>query len=276
MKIFAVLVSVWVLLISTISVSVWVSVTGISLLLYHTSDKTYSGLLDWLHFLNKAAIVCQECAVTDNVPLWTEDCTFSVVVRQSLGDQDCTTQYNCCLPSTTDCRRFCLFKFCTVLLQCSWHDSVMLISTLLLTYLLSDTIQQWIAVVQTTRNECLHWYQYCCLYWTMKTAIFTLLLMCCWSEFKYNSALVNLQVAKQWYDYERTTFNFVKKLSEPGFTGITFSNQTDFDENGLIYWIGTNARWVVQYIGSCSFLHCCIPCYHVYVSHSELQKWRSL
>jgi len=53
-----------------------------------------------------------------------------------------------------------------------------------------------------------------------------------------------MQVAKQWYDYERTSFNFVKKLSEPGFKDITFTHQTDFDENGLIYWIGTNARLV--------------------------------
>jgi len=43
-----------------------------------------------------------------------------------------TAQYNCCLPATTDCRRFCLF--CTVPMQCVWHDIVTLISTLLLTY----------------------------------------------------------------------------------------------------------------------------------------------
>jgi len=24
-------------------------------------------------------------------------------------DRDCTAQYNCCLPATTDCRRFCRF-----------------------------------------------------------------------------------------------------------------------------------------------------------------------
>ena len=53
-----------------------------------------------------------------------------------------------------------------------------------------------------------------------------------------------IQVAKQWYDYERSTFTFVKKLSETGFKGISFSHQRDFDENGLIYWIGTNARLV--------------------------------
>jgi len=37
--------------------------------------------------------------------------SFSVVVRQWLGDRDCTAQYNCCLPATTDCRRFCCFVF---------------------------------------------------------------------------------------------------------------------------------------------------------------------
>ena len=48
-------------------------------------------------------------------------------------------------------------------------------------------------------------------------------------------------VAKQWYDYDRHTFNFVKKLKEPG-AKITFTHQRDFDENGLIHWIGTNAK----------------------------------
>ena len=49
------------------------------------------------------------------------------------------------------------------------------------------------------------------------------------------------QVAKQWYDYERSTFTFVKKLKEPGFK-INFAQQRDYDENGLLYWIGTNAK----------------------------------
>jgi len=35
--------------------------------------------------------------------------TFPVVVWQWLGDRDCTAQYNCCLPATTDCQRFCCF-----------------------------------------------------------------------------------------------------------------------------------------------------------------------
>ena len=50
-------------------------------------------------------------------------------------------------------------------------------------------------------------------------------------------------VAKQWYDYERLSFNFVKKLQEPEAV-ISFTHTRDFDENGLIYWIGTNAKYV--------------------------------
>lgn len=47
-------------------------------------------------------------------------------------------------------------------------------------------------------------------------------------------------VAKQWYDFERSSFVFVRKLRE-GQT-FTFRHQHDFDENGLIYWVGTNAK----------------------------------
>ena len=95
--------------------------------------------------VEQPAVVCQECTVADDVPSRAEDCTFSVVVRQWLGDHDCTAQYNCCLPATTDCLRFC--RFCllfflilyTAPVQCRWRDSVTLISTLLLTYLLTLT-----------------------------------------------------------------------------------------------------------------------------------------
>lgn len=48
------------------------------------------------------------------------------------------------------------------------------------------------------------------------------------------------QVAKQWYDFERSSFVFVRKLRE-GQT-FTFRHQHDFDENGIIYWVGTNAK----------------------------------
>ena len=40
-----------------------------------------------------------------------EDCTFSVVVRSSLGDRNCTIYCNYCLPAATGYQRFCLFLF---------------------------------------------------------------------------------------------------------------------------------------------------------------------
>jgi len=54
-------------------------------------------------------------------------------------------------------------------------------------------------------------------------------------------------VAKQWYDYERSTFAFVRRLKEPG-TKLTFRHQHDFDDNGLIYWIGTNGKTCPEWV----------------------------
>ena len=59
--------------------------------------------------MEQPAVVCQECTVADNILSRAEDCTFPVVVWQWLGNRDCTAQYNCCLPTTTDCQRFCPF-----------------------------------------------------------------------------------------------------------------------------------------------------------------------
>ncbi|PNF13828.1 hypothetical protein B7P43_G12448, partial [Cryptotermes secundus] len=53
-------------------------------------------------------------------------------------------------------------------------------------------------------------------------------------------------VAKQWYDYERSTFAFVRKLKEG--QKLTFRHQHDFDENGIIYWIGTNAKTSPEWV----------------------------
>lgn len=50
-----------------------------------------------------------------------------------------------------------------------------------------------------------------------------------------------LQVAKQWYDYERTAYHFVRvarELTAP----ILCKRVSDFDQNGIFYWIGSNAR----------------------------------
>ncbi|EDV98881.1 GH13561 [Drosophila grimshawi] len=55
-------------------------------------------------------------------------------------------------------------------------------------------------------------------------------------------------VAKQWYDLDRSTFLYLKKLREPKQPeNITFTHNFDFDEEGLIYYIGSNGRtyeWV--------------------------------
>ncbi|XP_050562022.1 E3 ubiquitin-protein ligase Ufd4 isoform X2 [Spodoptera frugiperda] len=52
-------------------------------------------------------------------------------------------------------------------------------------------------------------------------------------------------VARQWYDMDRSTFNFVQKIKAEA--PITFTYDHDFDENGIIYFIGSNAgtcEWV--------------------------------
>ncbi|CAL7934244.1 unnamed protein product [Xylocopa violacea] len=53
-------------------------------------------------------------------------------------------------------------------------------------------------------------------------------------------------VAKQWHDHDRSTFTFVRKLKEGN--RIPFKYQYDFDENGLLYWIGTNAKTCSEWV----------------------------
>lgn len=53
-------------------------------------------------------------------------------------------------------------------------------------------------------------------------------------------------VAKQWYDYERSSFQFLKKLRDPKYQ--TFKHSHDFDENGLIYFIGTNGKTSSEWV----------------------------
>ncbi|XP_055386641.1 E3 ubiquitin-protein ligase Ufd4 isoform X5 [Condylostylus longicornis] len=53
-------------------------------------------------------------------------------------------------------------------------------------------------------------------------------------------------VAKQWYDMDRSSFLYLKKLKDAKSATI-FKHQYDFDENGLLYFIGTNGKtteWV--------------------------------
>ncbi|KAJ8668132.1 hypothetical protein QAD02_009795 [Eretmocerus hayati] len=53
-------------------------------------------------------------------------------------------------------------------------------------------------------------------------------------------------VAKQWHDHDRSTFTFVKKLKEGN--KLAFKYQHDFDENGVLYWIGTNAKTYPEWV----------------------------
>uniref|UniRef100_A0A182K5I5 E3 ubiquitin-protein ligase n=1 Tax=Anopheles christyi TaxID=43041 RepID=A0A182K5I5_9DIPT len=54
-------------------------------------------------------------------------------------------------------------------------------------------------------------------------------------------------VAKQWYDMERTSFLYLRKMKEAKSGTMQFRHRHDFDENGIIYYIGTNGKtleWV--------------------------------
>lgn len=53
-------------------------------------------------------------------------------------------------------------------------------------------------------------------------------------------------VAKQWYDYERSSFQFLRKLRDQKYQ--TFKHSHDFDENGLIYFIGTNGKTCTEWV----------------------------
>ncbi|XP_067621577.1 E3 ubiquitin-protein ligase Ufd4 isoform X2 [Eurosta solidaginis] len=53
-------------------------------------------------------------------------------------------------------------------------------------------------------------------------------------------------VAKQWYDMDRATYHYLKKLREHR-QGMVFKHHYDFDEEGLIFYIGSNGgtcEWV--------------------------------
>jgi len=50
-------------------------------------------------------------------------------------------------------------------------------------------------------------------------------------------------VAKQWYDHDRNTYTFIKQVREANPSSpLSFVNASDFDENGIMYWIGTNGK----------------------------------
>ncbi|EGT38408.1 hypothetical protein CAEBREN_30160, partial [Caenorhabditis brenneri] len=51
-------------------------------------------------------------------------------------------------------------------------------------------------------------------------------------------------VARQWHDRDRSKFRYVKEIQELKQKGeaVVLRYVSDFDENGVIYWIGTNGR----------------------------------
>uniref|UniRef100_A0A0M3I707 E3 ubiquitin-protein ligase n=1 Tax=Ascaris lumbricoides TaxID=6252 RepID=A0A0M3I707_ASCLU len=51
-------------------------------------------------------------------------------------------------------------------------------------------------------------------------------------------------VAKQWYDRDRETFAFVRQIKDArkNSSKISFVYSSDFDDQGLIYWLGTNGK----------------------------------
>ncbi|XP_062863375.1 E3 ubiquitin-protein ligase HECTD1 isoform X3 [Trichomycterus rosablanca] len=58
-------------------------------------------------------------------------------------------------------------------------------------------------------------------------------------------------VAKQWYDFDRSSFIFVRKLREG--QSFVFRHQHDFDENGIVYWIGTNAKTAYEWVNPAAY-----------------------
>ncbi|XP_066257361.1 E3 ubiquitin-protein ligase Ufd4 isoform X1 [Euwallacea similis] len=58
-------------------------------------------------------------------------------------------------------------------------------------------------------------------------------------------------VAKQWYDYDRSTFQYLKKLRDPKYQ--TFKHAYDFDENGLIFFIGTNGKTSGEFVNPAQY-----------------------
>uniref|UniRef100_UPI00358EFCC3 LOW QUALITY PROTEIN: E3 ubiquitin-protein ligase HECTD1-like n=1 Tax=Myxine glutinosa TaxID=7769 RepID=UPI00358EFCC3 len=69
--------------------------------------------------------------------------------------------------------------------------------------------------------------------------------------------------ALEWFEYDRGTFAFVRKVCDDP-TFVWFDYQHDFDENGIIYWIGTNARTTYEWIN---------PAAHGLVSVSSSVGW---
>ena len=72
--------------------------------------------------------------------------------------------------------------------------------------------------------------------------------MFCVCVFQLEKYLLKM-VAKQWYDYDRSSLALVRKLRECSPSSpLTLRHSRDFDECGLIHWIGTNGKTVSEWV----------------------------
>lgn len=55
------------------------------------------------------------------------------------------------------------------------------------------------------------------------------------------------KVTRQWFDYQRPFVNFIRKFKDIN-APMEFRYEYDFDENGVLYWIGTNGKTVNDYV----------------------------
>ncbi|GMT23830.1 hypothetical protein PFISCL1PPCAC_15127 [Pristionchus fissidentatus] len=61
-------------------------------------------------------------------------------------------------------------------------------------------------------------------------------------------------VVKQWFDRPRTTYKSVKAIKEAAEKGepLRFTYTSDFDDNGIIYWLGTNGKTETEWTNPAS------------------------
>ena len=77
-------------------------------------------------------------------------------------------------------------------------------------------------------------------------------------------------VSKQWYDHPYHHLEFVKQLKSNHRPVFTYTN--DFDENGILYWIGTNGKTVSDYTNPCSTGLVSVNCSDANCSSQQLSE----
>ncbi|VDN22260.1 unnamed protein product [Gongylonema pulchrum] len=79
---------------------------------------------------------------------------------------------------------------------------------------------------------------------------------------KQLKSYIQQMVVKQWYDHPRETFSFVEQIKCAKERGvkISFLYTSDFDENGIIYWLGTNGGTVAEWTNPASVSVVCVTC----------------